>query len=388
MTSELVINPFREAVDAVVAAGGEALKECFQCGLCTGTCPWNLLKSFSSRSLIHRAQLGLADFESEDTWTCATCGACVARCPRGVAIIDIMRALRNIVVEMGAGYFPESLRVTLKNIGGAGNPLGELPERRMDWATGLGVKQFTAGTAVLYFPCCVPAYDPSAKRLSQSMARLLKMAGVDYGVLGSLEVCCGESVRKAGAENLFQTLAQKNVQTFSEHGVRQVVAGSPHCFHTFRNEYPQLGGDFSVEHYTQYLLRLVRGGKLKLTKSLDIKVTYHDPCYLGRHNGVYEEPRELLRSIPGLELIEMEDYGPDSLCCGGGGGRIWEETKKGERLSDLRLDQALDTGASVLAIACPYCLLNFEDGVLGSAKYEGIKVKDIAELVLESASGE
>lgn len=295
-----------------------------------------------------------------------------------------MKALRNIIVEMGAGYCPESLRVTLKNIAGTGNPLGEAPENRTDWAKDLEVKPFSQGTEVLYFSCCVPAYDPNVKRVARAMASVLNSAGVDFGVLGSRESCCGESVRKAGNESLFQTLAQSNIGAFVENGVKRIVVSSPHCYHTFKNEYPELGGDFQVVHYTQYLAELIREGRLKLTKELKAKVTYHDPCYLGRHNDVYDEPREVLRSIPGLELVEMADYGEDSLCCGGGGGRIWMETKKGERLSDLRLEQAVKTEASILAAACPYCILNFEDSVLTTDKGAVIQVKDISELVREA----
>lgn len=374
-----VLSPYREAVDAVIEAGGEALRQCYQCGLCTGTCPWNYLKKFSSRSLIHQAQLGTADFESEETWTCVTCRACVARCPREVAIIDIMKALRSIIAEMGAGYMPESLRVTLKNIAGAGNPLGEPAENRHQWA---GDRKYPEQSELLYVPCCVSAYDPVARRIAQATAAVLDQVGVPFGVANEPERCCGESVRKAGNESLFAALAQHNIETFSRQGAGRLLTSSPHCYHTFLNEYPDLGGRFDVLHYTQYLAGLLREGKLKFGKELNIKVTYHDPCYLGRHNGVYDDPRELLRGIPGIELVEMDDYGPDSICCGGGGGRIWQENVKGERLSDLRLDQALATGADVLAVACPYCLLNFEDGVLTTSA--SIQVKDITEIVREA----
>ena len=378
------VTPFREAVDALTEAGGEALKQCYQCGLCTGTCPWNQVRSFLTRKLIHQAQLGVVDFEGEDTWTCATCRACVVRCPRGVAIIDIMKAMRNIIVEMGAGYLPDSLRVTLKNIAATGNPLGEPAEKRADWAKDLDLVTFSKDTDILYFSCCIPAYDPSVKRVARTTANVLKRAGVDFGILGASESCCGESVRKAGNESLFQRLAQGNIAAFAESGVTRVVVSSPHCYHTFKNEYPELGGSFEVLHFTQLVAELVREGRLNFTKEVKARVTYHDPCYLGRHNDVYDEPREILTSIPGLELVEMPDYGANSLCCGGGGGRIWMETKKGERLSDLRVDQAIGVGASVLVAACPYCVLNFEDSVLTMDKGSTIQVKDISELVQEA----
>lgn len=380
----MAVAPFREAIDAVALAGGEALKQCYQCGLCTGTCPWNLVKDFPTRRLIHQAQLGIVDFESEDTWTCATCRACVARCPRGVAIIDIMRALRNIVAEMGAGHLPDSLRVTLKNIAGTGNPLGEPAERRTAWINSPEVTPVTKDAEILYFSCCIPAYDPNVQRVARSTAKVLHKAGVRFAVIGARESCCGESVRKSGNESLFQKLAQSNIAAFAESGVNKIVVTSPHCYYTFKNEYPKLGGNFEVIHYTEFVARLLKEGRLKLTKPVNAKVTYHDPCYLGRHSGIYDAPRDILKSIPGVELVEMPDHGPDSICCGGGGGRIWMETKKGERLSDLRLDQAAGTGASVLAAACPYCILNFEDSILTTDRLGRIVVKDISELVAES----
>ncbi|MFC1967985.1 (Fe-S)-binding protein [Chloroflexota bacterium] len=378
------VTPSKEVVEFVVESGGEALKLCYQCGVCSATCPWNLVRSFIVRRILHQAQLGLVDFEAEELWLCATCRACVERCPRGVEIIDVMRALRRIIVGLGAGYFPDSLRISLKNISGVGNPLGEEKEKRSDWAKDLDVKTYTPDTELLYFSCCIPAYDPRAKGTARAMVNTLKTAEVDFGILGAREVCCGESVRKAGNENLFQTLAQNNISTFTETGVKKIVVTSPHCYNAFKNEYPELGGNFEVIHYSQYLAGLIKEGKLKLTKELNKRVTYQDPCYLGRHNAVYKEPREVLESIPGLELVEMPDSREDSLCCGGGGGRIWMETKKGERLSDLRLEQAIEAGANVLATSCPYCLLNFEDSVLSADKGDLIQVKDISELVQEA----
>jgi Fe-S oxidoreductase len=207
---------------------------------------------------------------------------------------------------------------------------------------------------------------------------------VDFGILGASEVCCGESARKAGQESLFQSLAESNITTFNEAGVKRIVVTSPHCYNSFKNEYPEFGGDYEVIHFTQYLAELIKEEKIKFTRELNKKVVYHDPCYLGRHNGIYDEPRQVLESIPGLELVEMPDYRENSLCCGGGGGRIWMETKKGERFSDIRLEQAIEAGADILAVACPYCMLNFEDSVLSTEKSDVIAVKDIAELVLEA----
>jgi len=296
-----------------------------------------------------------------------------------------MTALRRVIVEVGVGKVPDSLRIVFKSISAVGNPLGEPPEKRADWARDLGVKTYTKGTEILYFPCCVPAYDPIVQRVARATVNILKKADVDFGILGVKETCCGESVRKAGNESLFQSLAQSNISAFVEAGVSKIVTTSPHCYNTFKNEYPQCGGNFEVIHFSQYLAQLIKEGRLKFTKELNKRVTYHDPCCLGRQNGIYNEPRQILESIPGLELVEMVDSRENSLCCGGGcSGRVWMETKKGERFSDLRIEQAVETGASILAISCPYCMLNFEDSLLTLDKGDIIEVKDIAQLVEEA----
>jgi len=378
-----VITPLKEVADIIKEAGGEELKLCYQCGLCTGVCPWNTVRSFLVRRIMHQAQLGLVDFEDEDMWLCVTCRACVERCPRSVGIIDVMKALRRGITELGIAKVPDSLRITIKNISGTGNPLGEPPENRANWAKDLDIKEYTEGTEWLYFTGCMASYDPKLQRIPRAIVNLLKKAQVDFGILGSRETCSGESVRKAGDEQLFQTLAQTNIDTFTELGVKKIVTTSPHSYHTFKNEYPELGGNFEVIHYSRLLAELIKEGRLKPTKELNKKVTYHDPCYLGRHNGIYDEPREVLQSLLGIELVEMPRSRENSLCCGGGGGGIWMETKKGERFADIRLEEAIETGASVLAVACPFCMSMFEDSVLSLDKGDIIEIKDIAELLQE-----
>ncbi|MBA7467729.1 putative iron-sulfur-binding oxidoreductase FadF [subsurface metagenome] len=377
------LAPLKEVVDIIKEAGGEELKLCYQCGLCTGICPWNIVRSFLVRRIMHQAQLGLVNFEDEDMWLCVTCRACVERCPRSVGIIDVVKALRRGITELGIAKVPDSLRITIKNISGTGNPLGEPPENRANWAKDLDIKEYTEGTEWLYFTGCMAAYDPKLQRIPRAIVNLFKKAQVDFGILGSRETCSGESVRKAGDEQLFQTLAQTNIDTFKELGVKKIVTTSPHSYHTIKNEYPELDGNFEVIHYSQLLTELIKEGRLKPTKELNKKVTYHDPCYLGRHNGIYDEPREVLHSIPGIELIEMPRFRENSLCCGGGGGGIWMETKKGERFADIRLEEAIETGASTLAVACPFCMSMFEDSVLSLNKGDIIEIKDIAELVQE-----
>jgi Fe-S oxidoreductase len=377
-------TPDKETMDILLDLGGEKLKICYQCGTCTVVCPWNLVRDFSVRKIIHQAQLGLVDFEDEDIWTCATCGACVLRCPRGGETIDVMKAIRKVVSEMGAGKVPDSLRISIKNIASLGNPQGEAPEKRADWAQGRDVKTFTPQTEWLYFSCCIPAYDAKVKRTALATVGILEKMGIDFGILGEKEKCCGESVRKAGGEETFQSLANTNIQTYTESGVKKVLVSSPHCYHTFKNEYPELGAEFEVVHTTQLWAQLLEEKKLNFSREVKKKVVYHDPCYLGRHNEIYDEPRRVLEAIPGLELVEFEDSKQDAICCGGGGGRIWMDTKKGERLCDWRLEQAVELGADVLAVACPYCMLNFDDSVLTMGKEDVIEIKDVSELVLEA----
>jgi Fe-S oxidoreductase len=204
---------------------------------------------------------------------------------------------------------------------------------------------------------------------------------VDYGILGSQENCCGESIRKTGDEEVFKRLAKGNIKAFIDNGVKKILVSSPHCYHTFKNEYPEFKVNFEVVHISQYLLQLLNEGKLEIKQEYAKKVTYHDPCYLGRHNGIYDEPREILRKIPGLALSELPEAGVDSLCCGMGGGRIWMETVKGERFSDLRVEQAVEVGAEELVTFCPYCITNLEDSRLVLNYGEVLQVKDITEVL-------
>jgi Fe-S oxidoreductase len=326
----------------------------------------------------------MTDIESEDIWRCTTCGSCPQQCPRDVKQIESGISLRRLATEYG--IFPNAvkpLRTVSASLTGQGNPLGEERKTRADWANGLSVKPFTEEMEVLYFPGCYLSYDPRLKKVAVATATILNKAGIDYGILGAKESCCGESIRKTGNEELFKRLARENIKTFIDHGVKKILVSSPHCYHTFKNEYPEFRVNFEVVHISQYLDELIDAGRLELTKEYGKKVTYHDPCYLGRHNGVVDEPRQVLTKVPGLELIEMPDSRTDSLCCGGGGGRIWMETVKGERFSDIRLEHAIAVGAEVLVTSCPYCIANFEDSCLALKENQTMAIKDITEIVAE-----
>ena len=379
------VADYKEIVDVIKESGGDAFKRCFQCGLCDAVCPWNRVRSFSMRKLVRQATFGFTEIESEEMWLCTTCGRCPQHCPRDVQQIESGVALRRVATEYGV--FPASVKPVRTAVGsliGEGNPLGEDRKNRGDWAKGQSVKTFTEEMEILYFPGCYPSFDPRAKKISTATAKILNSAGVDFGILGAKETCCGESIRKTGDEELFKRLARENIKTFIDNGVKKILVSSPHCYHTFKNEYPEFMVNFEVIHITEYLLELMNAGRLELTKEIEKKITYHDPCYLGRHNGIFDEPREALKKVSGLELVEMPDSRIDSLCCGGGGGRVWMETQKGERFGDLRIDQAIEVGAELLVTSCPYCITMFEDSRVTMGVDEKIEIKDITEIIVDT----
>ncbi len=383
MTVENVAD-YKEIIDVIKESGGEAFKLCYQCGLCDVVCPWNRVRAFSMRKIIREATFGFTDIESDDIWRCTTCGICPQQCPRDVKQIESGVSLRRVATEYGV--FPtcaRPIRGVSASLTAEGNPLNEKRDKRADWAEGLAVKTFTEEMEVLYFPGCYLCYDPRLKKVAVATANILSKAGIDFGILGTKENCCGESIRKTGDEELFKRLAKENIKAFIDHGVKKILVSSPHCYHTFKNEYPEFRVNFEVVHISQYLSELIDEGRLELNKEYGAKVTYHDPCYLGRHNGIYEEPREALKKVPGLELNEMPESRVNSLCCGGGGGRIWMETLKGERFSDLRIEQAVGVGAEVLVTSCPYCITHFEESRLSLEGGESLEIRDITEIIAE-----
>ena len=378
------VAPFKEVIDEIKESGGDAVKFCYQCGKCDTVCPWNRVANFSMRKLIREAAFGLTEIEREEIWRCTTCGKCPQKCPRDAKQIQDMIALRRMAT--GYGVFPAAVkpvRTVSAGLVAEGNPFGGERAKRAEWAEGLSVKTFAEGMEVLYFPGCYLSYDPRLKKVAAATVKILNKAGVDFGILGTKENCCGESIRKTGNEELFKQLARENIKTWIENGVKKILVSSPHCYHTFKNEYPEFSVNFEIVHISQYLFELINEGRLQISKEYGQKITYHDPCYLGRHNGIYDEPREVLKKIPGLELIEMSESREDSLCCGMGGGRIWMETPVSERFSNLRLDEAVGLGAQVLVTSCPYCITNFEDSRVVMNYDDVIQIKDITEILQE-----
>ena len=384
MSDEETVAPFKEVMAEIKGQGGQATRLCYQCGKCDVVCPWNKVSRFSMRKLIREASFGLTEIEEEDLWRCTTCGSCPSACPRGVGQIGIATALRRIATTYEV--FPAAVR-SARTAGGSlltdGNPLSEDRDKRADWASGLGIAPFEEGMEALFFVGCYYAYDPRMKKVAVATTRLLQKAGVAFGILGTEESCCGESIRRAGNEEAFRHLAKQNIKTFIDHGVKRLLVSSPHCYHTFKNEYPEFMVNFEVVHISQFLMELIEAGRLELKGEYRKKLTFHDPCYLGRHNGEYDAPRRLLGVVEGAELHEMADHREGSLCCGGGGGRIWMDTPLKERFSNLRVEQARAAGAEVLVTACPYCISNFEESRLTLDCEDELEVKDITEILQE-----
>ena len=377
-------TPSVETRDYIIDSGAETLNWCMQCGLCTGSCPWRLVHGeFNIRKVLRLAQLGLEGFESEEQlFACTTCNMCPLRCPRQVKIIENQRTMRGMIVATGSA--PATYRPVLGSVHSHGNPWsGERP-KRFEWTQGLDIPNLTPDTEYFLFICCTSNYDVRSQKIAKSVIELLKKAGVSFGIIGEEESCCGESVRKIGDEELFQKLAQGNISLYKDKGVKKIITTSPHSLHALKNEYPELGGEFEVKHHTEIIADLIKEGKITLSKELDKKITYHDPCYLGRHNDVYDAPRQILGAIPKAEFVEMGRARQFSLCCGGGGGRVWAETKPEQAFGYLRVNEAADAGAEILATACPYCIIMLEDACKGLGKEETLKVVDISELVSAS----
>jgi Fe-S oxidoreductase len=275
------------------------------------------------------------------------------------------------------------VRSASASLAAEGNPFVQERSKRAEWTTGHNVKQFTEDMEILYFPCCYVSYDARLREIAYATAKILNKAGVSFGILGTQENCCGESIRKTGSEDLFKRLAKDNIKAFVENGVKRILVSSPHCYHTFKNEFKEFGVNFEVVHITEYIQELINAGRLQISGEYRKKVAYHDPCYLGRHNNIFDQPREILQGIAGLELSELPEAREDSLCCGMGGGRVWIDTKMAERFANLRTEQAIGVEAEVLVTACPYCIIALEDSRLGLGYEEKIQVKDITEILQE-----
>jgi len=359
---------------------------CIQCGKCTGGCPVARKTTLNIRSLIYHMLVDASvDVKShEELWDCTACFTCVERCPKDVEPAELIIALRGELVE--SGRVPETIGTALMGIFRQGNPSGMARQDRELWAEGIepGLEQAKQaareGCDLLYFVGCIPSYDQRVQPVARALMRAFGEAGLNVGTLGTQESCCGNEVRRMGEVGLFEMLVEENGELLRSVGPQQLVTTSPHCFNTFKNEYGLDG--LEVVHYTQLIARLIDQGKLTLKGEIDKTVTYHDPCFLGKQNKVFDEPRAIIEAIPGVKLVEMDRNRERSLCCEGGGGRMWVEgTNLEERLAFQRVQDAAATGAEVLAVACPFCLLTLEDAVKVQGLDDQLQVMDIMELV-------
>jgi len=305
---------------------------------------------------------------------------------RELPLIEIFEKMREfLLVEKMLGPMPDQVNV-LKNMHVRGNPWGNPPHERTKWAEGLNIKFASkeSDAEVLYFVGCACSYDPQGQKIARNLSGILKHAGVDFGILEK-EVCSGSEALRMGETGLFQYLSDANIQSFENAGVKYIVTGDPHSFYSFSNEYPKADNEMKVQHYTQFLGELIDEGQLELTKNVNKKVTYHDPCYLGRRSEVFQEPRKLIHHVPGVHFVEMQKTGENSDCCGMGGGRMWMEPPQGlvssQEIAARRIEQALDTGAEILLTACPFCNITLSDAVKSMEKEDAIQVMDITELV-------
>lgn len=358
---------------------------CIQCGKCTGGCPVSFKTALNVRSLIYRLLTSSNGFELdgfEELWDCTTCNTCTARCPKEVNPMEMMIGLRSAVVE--GGRIPSTVKIALQSVFTQGNPLTFSREDRAAWVGDLPVKTLKEQSSpeYLFFVGCTPSYDPRIQKVARSLVRALSQAEVEFGILGQEESCCGSEVRRLGEAGLFEMLVEENLELWQAYGITQIVTISPHCYNTLKKDYP--GNGFAITHYTELVAHLLSDGKLTLNGELQKTVTYHDPCYLGKHNQIFDAPRSILMHIPALRLVEMDRSRERSLCCEGGGGRMWlEGTNIEERLAHQRVQEAIETGAEVLATACPFCVLTLEDAVKIRGLEDRLQVADVMELIAQ-----
>ena len=366
---------------------------CTRCGRCVEVCPsTGAGEPFAPRDFMLWAGTHQGCFDIGKVWHCTTCRACLEVCPLYIAVPDSIHHARSKVIEDGK-QVPPLLIKTLEKLFKYNNPWEGSRKNRTKWAEDLDINDFSKtkkSEGLCYFVGCTTSIETRAQGLARSFSRILQHADIPFGILGKKEPCCGDIARRVGEDALFEEQAEACLDIFAEFGVEEVVVSSPHCFHTFRNEYPALQSmtgkdeplDLGILHYSQFLNKVLRNGSLRFDKPLDLTVTYHDPCYLGRYNDIYEAPREVITSIPGVKLVEMSHNRSESLCCGGGGGRMWQEDLDAdEKMSEIRISEAAATKAQVMVTACPLCLIMLEDAAKTNGLEDSLRVMDLNELV-------
>ncbi len=370
---------------------GERIRTCLQCATCSGACPFGYLMDYPPGKMISmlRADMFEKVIETDSVWMCISCYACTEVCPK---LIPLTPGLMTQAKEqmLLAGNIPTELQSAFEFSQRYGNPLGESPRKRADWTKGLTpevpiMKTIAKPVDVLWFVGDYPSYHPRVQNTSKAMAKILNALGIDYGILGREENSDGDSQRLAGERGLFEILAEKNGKTFEQYEFGEIITTDPHAYNAIKNEYPKLGISYPIRHYTEFLTDYLDQLIPLLVVENEARVTYHDPCYLGRANGIYDAPRTLIEAIPGVEIIEMSHNRETSLCCGGGGGGMWLDGFQWEkahvRLSEWRIREAVTAGADILAVACPYEPPRFEDAAKMVQGAGNLIVKDVIELI-------
>jgi len=357
---------------------------CIQCGRCTGGCPVTVRTNLNVRRFVYNSlDQSMRDDLAKlpEIWDCTACNTCAVRCPKGLKPVEVLMGLRNILV-VEQGTVQTTVRDALESVFLEGNPWSKPRKTRSDWMEGLDVKIAEPGEKVenLIFVCCTVAYDPRVQVLAKNLADLLNKAGVDYGFIGESEACCASEVHHLGEEDLFLEMVESNTELLNEYVADRIVTISPHCFSSFKNQYPAVKA--KVIHYTQLIAELLEAKKLIFNKEYPHKIVFHDPCFLGKQNGIYAEPRTILGHIPGAEVVEFERRRERSLCCEGGGGKMWVESEsKKERLAETRARDAGALGASILAVACPFCVLTLDDAIKAKGLEEQLRVAELLEII-------
>lgn len=373
---------------------GERIRTCLQCGTCSGVCPFGYIMKFPPGKMIGALRAEIFDqvIKADSVWMCISCNACSAFCPSNIPITAALmtRAKEEMLL---AGNIPTELQAAMENTQRYGNPLGESPRKRANWTAGIQpevniLSKTRQPVDVLWFVGDYASFHSRMQPVTKAFAKILNALGVKFGILGTEEFSDGDSQRLAGERGLFEMVAQKNGQLFKKYKFNEIITTDPHAFNAIKNEYPSLGIKYPVRHYTQFLFERLEQLKPLMKKEVKAKIAYHDPCYLGRVNGVFDEPRALLAAIPGVELVELSHQRMNSLCCGGGGGGMWLDgfqwEKAHTRLSEWRVREAMAVNADILAVACPYEPPRFEDAVKTIENARQLKVREIAELIAES----